>query len=148
MTKPGTAFVMRWWTGAILHYPYSYIEHKLSYFWCLLRKRTRVFARVVFPSAMNALNSDTSIVRTYGIDMAGKFQLWEPTIRYRPFGLVSALVFSSLIVPLAVLSCVPTLVWSWWKTRERSGEVDAVIVVSSAIGIGNLSDAIAFWNLR
>jgi hypothetical protein len=138
MTKLGAAFVMRWWTGAILHYPYSYIAHRLSYFWNLLRKRTRVFARVVFPSAMNALHSDTSVVRTYGIDMTGKFQVWEPTIRYRPFGLVSALVFSSPIVPVTVLSCVATLVWSWRKTRERSGEVDAVIVVSSAIGIGNL----------
>ena len=144
MTKLGTAFVMRWWSGAILHYPYSYIEHRLSYFWYLLRKRTRVFARVVFPSAMNALNSDTSVVKTYGIDMTGKFQLWEPTIRYRPFGLASALVFSSPIVPVTVLSCLATLVWSWRKTRERSGEVDAVIVVSSAIGIGNLMMLLLF----
>jgi hypothetical protein len=140
MAEIGTIPVMRWWANTILRHPYSYIKHRLSYFTQLMVNPTRIFPRV--SSSTDASNSpDGSRVREiydrYGIDTTQSFQMWKPTIRYRPFELVSRLFFSRTIGIATLLTCMISLVWCWHKMLSNR-RCDMVMLVSSAIGVGNV----------
>jgi hypothetical protein len=134
MQKAGTTSVIFWWIDTILHHPFAYIGHRLSYLANLIGNHSRV----IEPYVMNSPNSDVSGIETYGIDMRKTFQMWYATIRFRPFQFIATLGFSPPFVIGALLSCVVTLIWSWYKLFTNDAEIDMVLVVSSAIGMGNL----------
>jgi hypothetical protein len=141
MAAVGTIPVMRWWVNTILRHPYSYVKHRLSYFAYLTANPTRIFPR--HSSAGDAQNSpNDGVVRElyerYGIDTTHSFQMWKPTIRYRPFELIPHLFFSRTIGIATSLACIISLVWCWYKMLFNREQLDIVMLISSAIGVGNV----------
>jgi hypothetical protein len=138
--ESGAVPIIGWWISTILRHPYAYIRHRVSYVANLIGNHSRVFETY----ALNSPNSDVSGVETYGIDMRRSLQVWEPTIRYRPFKIIGDLVFSRLFVVGGLLANVGALIWSWREMFSNSTKVDIVVVVSSAIGVGNLVMLVPF----
>jgi hypothetical protein len=140
---------VQWWLSNVLRHPVSYSKHRISYT-VELFKNAQIFSfGWGYPYALN-IPKNIDVISgeithgvdtggwTHGIDMTRKFQMWEPTIAFVPFGWFAARIFArqtSLVWGL--FFCVGTLLWSW-RNRRLYQKFDLVVVVSSALGLGNV----------
>jgi hypothetical protein len=140
MKAPGAPrSAVRWWLNVILSHPVSYMKHRVSYTFQLLRGGRPVMGWTS-ASASNAPGSNElfSEGSTHGIDMTQSIKTWKPWLAYVPFGWISASIFSRpASAAWGLLFCLTTLLWNW-HCRSSHQKFDLTAVVSSAIGLGNV----------
>jgi hypothetical protein len=143
---------VQWWLHNVLRHPISYLKHRVSYTVELFKNGSPIVGWGPYalntPKDIGVISGAVTKGRdeglmTYGIDMAQKIQMWEPTIAAVPFYWIANKVFArrtSLVWGLAF--CVVTLLW-WWRNRLHR-QIDIVVVASSALGLGNVLMLVAF----
>jgi hypothetical protein len=141
MQPIGTVPIVRWWINIIVHHPLVYIRHRMSHLAYVVRYHSRIVEALSEQAyASNSPNSDliAELYKRYGIDTSQSFQIWKPTIRYRPFKLMPRLIFSRPLVIGALLMCFISLIWCSYKSFFDMVKVDMVTLASSSIGLGNI----------
>ena len=81
---------------------------------------------------------------THGIDMTRKIQMSEANISLVPFHWVGTRIFTRTIsLATGFILCIATLLWSW-RNRRLDRDIDATVILSSALGVGNVVMLMAF----
>jgi hypothetical protein len=151
--RPGAPSPIQWWFQNVLHHPLAYLEHRLAYTAMLFKDHRPLIGwgpyAINKPATIDQISGAVSHGRdlnglTHGIDMTGKIQMWEPNILSVPFYWIGARLFARpASLGVGLLLCIGTLLWSW-RTRRLNQAVDPVVIVSSALGVGNFIMFMAF----
>ena len=154
MQRPGAPSPVRWWFQNVLHHPLSYLRHRLSYTAMLFKNHRPIIDwggvyALNTPANADQISGAVSHGRdlngmTHGIDMTRKILMCEGNIALVPFHWIGARIFTrSISLVGGFILCMATLLWSW-RNRWLGRDTDATVILSSALGVGNVIMLMAF----
>jgi hypothetical protein len=134
-----------WWVHSIRAHPIAYVIHRSDYTFHLIRSMKPISTwKAPYATNVSFRLDELFGTSTEGIDMRGRFQLWEPRIGHVPFEWTAAFVFSRPILVITIFVCVLALISAWKSNRGAGAEIDLLEMKAAGIGLGNFLMLAAF----